>query len=153
METDRSLLTRHNALLLQNIARDLVHALSHRYDNTWHGLCWTSQRHWLEQVGDSQLECELFTWSEQTGDSWLEPSISRSQTILTLRACVEPHLLRPNTLLCFNIIYIPLNQVKTPHQIPPYTTSHCFPYPPQFFWLLCCRDKWITERYTTNCSS
>ena len=31
----RSLLTGHDALLLQQIARDLSHALSHKYDNTW----------------------------------------------------------------------------------------------------------------------
>ena len=31
----RSLLTGHNALLLQQIARDLLHALSHRHDSTW----------------------------------------------------------------------------------------------------------------------
>ena len=33
--TDRSLLTGHNALLLRQIARDLLYALSHRHDNTW----------------------------------------------------------------------------------------------------------------------
>ena len=33
--TDRSLLTGHDAVLLQQIARDLLHALSHRHDNTW----------------------------------------------------------------------------------------------------------------------
>ena len=33
--TDRSLLTGHDALLLQQIARDLLHVLSHRHDNTW----------------------------------------------------------------------------------------------------------------------
>ena len=33
--TDRSLLTGHNALLLRQIARDLLHALSHRHNNTW----------------------------------------------------------------------------------------------------------------------
>ena len=32
--TDRSLLTEHNVLLLQKIARDLLYASSHRYDNT-----------------------------------------------------------------------------------------------------------------------
>ena len=32
--TDRSLLTGHNALLLRQIARDLLHALLHRH-NTW----------------------------------------------------------------------------------------------------------------------
>ena len=87
---DRSLLTWHNALLLWQIARDLLHALSHRHDNTWHDLCWTSRRHWLEQVGDSQLERELLTWSKQTEDSWLEPSIPWSQSILTLHTSIEP---------------------------------------------------------------
>ena len=43
--TDRSLLTEHNAPLLRHIARDLLHALSHKHDNTWHGLCWTSWQH------------------------------------------------------------------------------------------------------------
>ena len=33
--TDRSLLTGHDALLLWQIARDLVHALSHRHEYTW----------------------------------------------------------------------------------------------------------------------
>ena len=32
--TDRSLLTEHDALLAQ-IARDLLHALLHRHNNTW----------------------------------------------------------------------------------------------------------------------
>ena len=32
--TDRSLLTGHDALLLRQIARDLLHALSNRHDNT-----------------------------------------------------------------------------------------------------------------------
>ena len=32
---DISLLTEHDALLLQQIARDLLHALSHRHNNTW----------------------------------------------------------------------------------------------------------------------
>ena len=36
--TDRSLLIGHDALLLQQIAGDLLHALSHRCDNTWHCL-------------------------------------------------------------------------------------------------------------------
>ena len=35
IETDRSLLTGHNALLLRQIARDLLHALLHRHNNTW----------------------------------------------------------------------------------------------------------------------
>ena len=35
--TDRSLLTGHNALLLRQIARDLLHTLLHRHNsnNTW----------------------------------------------------------------------------------------------------------------------
>ena len=33
--TDRSLLTGHNALLLQQIARDILDAFSHRHDYTW----------------------------------------------------------------------------------------------------------------------
>ena len=33
--TDRSLLTGHNALLLRQIARDLLHALLHSHNNTW----------------------------------------------------------------------------------------------------------------------
>ena len=33
--TDRSLLTGHNALLLRQIARDLLHASSHRQNDTW----------------------------------------------------------------------------------------------------------------------
>ena len=37
--TDGSLLVGYNALLLLQIARDLLHALSHRLDNTWHSFC------------------------------------------------------------------------------------------------------------------
>ena len=33
IETDKSLLTGHNALLLRHIARDLLHASSQRHDN------------------------------------------------------------------------------------------------------------------------
>ena len=33
--TDKSLLMAHNALLLQRIARDLLHAISHTHDYTW----------------------------------------------------------------------------------------------------------------------
>ena len=47
--TDRSLLMGHNALLLRQIARDLLHAISHRHDTTWHSLSWSSQQHWLKQ--------------------------------------------------------------------------------------------------------
>ena len=36
---DRNLLTGHNALLLRQIARDLLHALAHRHNKSWHGLC------------------------------------------------------------------------------------------------------------------
>ena len=31
----RSLVTGHNALLLRQITRDLLHAISHGHDNTW----------------------------------------------------------------------------------------------------------------------
>ena len=33
--TDRSLLTGHDALLLRQIARDLLHASLHRHNDTW----------------------------------------------------------------------------------------------------------------------
>ena len=33
--TDRSLPTGYSAILLRQIARDLLHALSDRHDNTW----------------------------------------------------------------------------------------------------------------------
>ena len=33
--TDRSLLMAHDALLLRQTARDFLHALSHRHDDTW----------------------------------------------------------------------------------------------------------------------
>ena len=33
--TDRSLLMGHNALLLRQIARDLLHASLHRHNDTW----------------------------------------------------------------------------------------------------------------------
>ena len=38
-----------NALLARQIARDLLHGLSHRHKNTWQGICWPSRWHWLEQ--------------------------------------------------------------------------------------------------------
>ena len=71
--TNRSLLTRHNTLLLWQIARDLLHALSHRHDNTWHSLCWTSHQHWWEQVNSTLVgyhhlcktnrSCQAWTWT------------------------------------------------------------------------------------------
>ena len=42
--TDRSLELRHDTLLLRHIARDLLHALSLRRDDTWHGQYYTSQQ-------------------------------------------------------------------------------------------------------------
>ena len=69
--TDRSLLTRHDALLLQQIARDFLHALSHRHDNAWHSLWWTSRLPWWEQVSDPQIASEL---SKQAEQRWGEPS-------------------------------------------------------------------------------
>ena len=47
---DRSLLTGHDALLLGQIARDLLHASSHRHDNTWTALCWA--RTWMARLMD-----------------------------------------------------------------------------------------------------
>ena len=38
MGTDRHQTEGHKTLLLRQIARDLLHALSYRYDNTWHCL-------------------------------------------------------------------------------------------------------------------
>ena len=60
--TDRSLLMGHDALLLRHMARDLLHALSDRHDNTWHNLCWNNQRYWLEQVSDTEIAIALLTW-------------------------------------------------------------------------------------------
>ena len=48
--TDRSLLTGHGALFLRQIARNRLHALSHRHDYTWYCLCSTSRRHWWERI-------------------------------------------------------------------------------------------------------
>ena len=68
---------------LRQIARDLLHTLSHRRDNTWHGLCWTSRQHWLKQVCDIQIVSELSTRSKRMEQSWHKPSISQSPTMLT----------------------------------------------------------------------
>ena len=53
--TDRSLLTGHNALLSRQIARDLLHALLHRHNNTWTAFL-TSCRHWWEQANSTVIE-------------------------------------------------------------------------------------------------
>ena len=57
--TDRSLLTGHNPLLLRQIARDLLHALLHRHNNTWTAFFLTSRRHWWEQVNSTLIEFHL----------------------------------------------------------------------------------------------
>ena len=57
--TDRSLLTGHNALLLRQIARDLLHALLHRHYNTWTAFFLTSRRHWWERVNNTVIEFHL----------------------------------------------------------------------------------------------
>ena len=57
--TDRSLLMGYDAILLRHIARDLLHVLSHRHDNTWNGLWWTSHRHWWRQVDYMLIEFHL----------------------------------------------------------------------------------------------
>ena len=59
----------HYALLLEHLASDLLHALSYRHDNTWHGLWWTSLLYWLKQVSDI-INNELSTWSKRTEQSW-----------------------------------------------------------------------------------
>ena len=59
-------LTEHNAPLLQKITGDLLHALSHTHDRTWHNLWWTSWMHWLRQVGDTQVVSKLLTGSKWT---------------------------------------------------------------------------------------
>ena len=61
---------------------DILNALSHRHDNTCYGLCWTSWQHWLEQVGDLQLESELSIWSKEKEESFRELSIPWSLTMV-----------------------------------------------------------------------
>ena len=65
--TDRSLLTGHNALLLRQIARDLLHALLHRYNNTWTAFFLTSRRHWWEWVSNTVIESHLSMTSGSSG--------------------------------------------------------------------------------------
>ena len=48
--TDRSLLTGHDALLLRQIARDLLHALSHRHDYTWTAFVEPVVRSWMSTL-------------------------------------------------------------------------------------------------------
>ena len=48
------MLTGQNVLLLQQIARDCLHTFWNRHNNTWHGLWWTTWRHWCEQVSQSK---------------------------------------------------------------------------------------------------
>ena len=46
----------HNALLLQQIAVDLLHALSYRHGVTWHSLCYIQPwRHWLDELTTCRL--------------------------------------------------------------------------------------------------
>ena len=47
-------------LFLWQITWDLLHALSHAHNDTWHGLWRTSRQHWLnmlKQVDSVQIEC------------------------------------------------------------------------------------------------
>ena len=66
----QNLLMGHNPLLLRQIARDLLHASSHRHYNIWHGLWWTSLWHGWEQVSDMQIASEL---SKQAGRTLGKP--------------------------------------------------------------------------------
>ena len=72
--TDRSLLTGHDALLLWQIARDLLRALSYKHDNTWHGLWWNSRRHWWGQFDNILIE---FLLSEIVPCSNLNSTLDR----------------------------------------------------------------------------
>ena len=46
---------RHRRLAMSCHVFMVFDSLSHRHDNTLHGLCWTSQMHWQDQVGDNQI--------------------------------------------------------------------------------------------------
>ena len=63
--TDRSLQMGHNALPLRHIAGNLLNVLSHRHDNTWHGLWWAKQCHPWEQVSDPQMASGMSTLSNE----------------------------------------------------------------------------------------
>ena len=63
----RSLLMGHNTLLLWQIPRGHLHGLSHRQDNTWRDLWWTSRKHWWGQVDSMLVEFHL---SETNGSYW-----------------------------------------------------------------------------------
>ena len=79
--TDRSLLTGHNTLLLRQIARDLLHALLHRHNNTWTAFFETSRRHWWERVNSTVTE---YHFSETSGlyraQTWTDRMADRDAT-------------------------------------------------------------------------
>ena len=52
------------------LARSLLHALSHRQNNTWHSLWRISQWHWREQVSYTHISSKL---SKQAEWRWAEP--------------------------------------------------------------------------------
>ena len=49
----------YDALLSRQIARDLLHALSHRHDYTWTAFSQTSLQHWWEQVDNMLVDLHL----------------------------------------------------------------------------------------------
>ena len=69
--TDRRQMMGHQALLLWHIARDLLHTVSHRHDNTWYCLCWISQYPWLESVTCSwEVSCRYGSKPKKQINLW-----------------------------------------------------------------------------------
>ena len=67
---DRDLLTGHDALLLRQMAGDLLHALSHRHDSTW-----TAFGEPVVGTGGEKFITfwQHFTFLKQTDRTGLEP--------------------------------------------------------------------------------
>ena len=67
--TDRSLLTGHDAILLRQIASDLLHALLHKHNNIWTAF--------FEPVvvtgGSESITLIEFHLSVTSGSRWREP--------------------------------------------------------------------------------
>ena len=72
--TDKSLLTGHNALLFRQIARDLLHALSHRHDKTWTAF----GEPVVGTSGDKLITCrQNSTFLKETDLAELKPGLDR----------------------------------------------------------------------------
>ena len=67
MGIDRSLLMEHDALLLQQIARDLFHAISHRHDYKRTAFVKPVCQHWWEQANNMLVGLHLSATNGSSG--------------------------------------------------------------------------------------